>query len=798
MESAASDVRGGRAFVRSGGWALEATTDCVVLLDHDLRIVYVNRHAAALNGTVPEALVGRPHAEVWPQTVGTEVERRYREAMVTGVPAEFEYVYPDGPWHEIHAYPSEDGLAIFYRDVTEARRERERLEGATHASGIGVWRRKLTDRDAPVYWSPRMREHFRVAPDAPIEPGTLVEHIHPDDRERAIAAYRRALAEREPYDAVYRTIGGDGEVRWIHARGRAVYAADGTLTQFDGFTLDVTERLDVERQLREAKARLDATLASTEVATWVVDVIDKRVYGDRNLAALFGMDESSVEGGPTDDFVAKVHPEDFATIRTTLGQSVQEGVPYDIEFRTVLEDRERWLTARGFPERDDTGRVVRLPGVVLDVTARKLAQIREREIAERLRAKERRQRLRVDLMDALRGQSDPRETLTVACRMVGEFLGVCRTTYGLVDVDAQAIRMETGWANDVEPMSGVYRYEDFGLAVLRKIEEGLPFGVADTATDPLTGDRYEESYRPAEIGSFLVVPLHRDGVLTASISVHDCVPRVWTAEETELLEDVAQRAWDAVERIRAEDELRKLNAVLDARVRERTLELEQANEEMQGFTSTVSHDLRGPLRNIHGISQMLLQDADDRLTADEKALLGRQAHNAMRLAGIIDDLLKFSRLAREPLHKEPFDLSKLAMVVRDDFMAKESRGACSIEIAPDLQAVGDRRLVRFVLLNLLENACKFSPEGGTIRVGGTDEGAFFVSDEGIGFDMAYAAKIFQPFERLVSEKQFPGSGVGLANVHRIVQRHGGRIWADSRPGEGATFWFTLGQGPGDS
>jgi signal transduction histidine kinase len=168
-------------------------------------------------------------------------------------------------------------------------------------------------------------------------------------------------------------------------------------------------------------------------------------------------------------------------------------------------------------------------------------------------------------------------------------------------------------------------------------------------------------------------------------------------------------------------------------------------------------------------------------------MLNRQAEVSNRMGVLIDDLLQLSRISRQAMVMEPVDLSALAREVATEIGPSAAR----IEIEEGLEATGDRRLLRFVYQNLLQNAVKFSPGGGVVRVGRLSDGAFFVADEGIGFDMRFANKLFEPFQRLVHDSEFPGTGIGLANVQRIVQRHGGRVWAESEPGRGATFYFTL-------
>jgi hypothetical protein len=190
---------------------------------------------------------------------------------------------------------------------------------------------------------------------------------------------------------------------------------------------------------------------------------------------------------------------------------------------------------------------------------------------------------------------------------------------------------------------------------------------------------------------------------------------------------------------------------------------------------------------------ILREDFGPSLPAEAQAELNKQAAAAKRMADLIDDLLKLSRLGRQELKKSNLDLTAIARDLQPE--ASHAGGGCNIEIQDGLRAYGDKQTLRLMLLNLLENACKFSPQNGTIVFGKTD-GVFFVRDQGIGFDAQYADKIFMPFERLVLERDYPGTGIGLANVKRIIERHGGKVWAESAgPEKGATFFFSL---PGEA
>lgn len=270
-------------------------------------------------------------------------------------------------------------------------------------------------------------------------------------------------------------------------------------------------------------------------------------------------------------------------------------------------------------------------------------------------------------------------------------------------------------------------------------------------------------------------------------------------QQTRLLHESELREADRRRREMQEalerEHMRELAVELERRVAERTAELVAANEEMEAFCYSVSHDLRTPLRGICSTSMMLLEDTGDRLSEDERVHLERQARAATRMGALIDNLLQLSRLGRKTMERATVSLSEIAASVAEELMSRKWPVPIPIEVEPGMNGNADAGLMRILFDNVMENACKYSPQGGTIQVGKTvtDRGeAFFVRDSGIGFDMQYADKIFRPFERLVQDDEFEGTGIGLANVSRIVKRHRGELWVESRPGAGTTIYFTLG------
>ena len=250
---------------------------------------------------------------------------------------------------------------------------------------------------------------------------------------------------------------------------------------------------------------------------------------------------------------------------------------------------------------------------------------------------------------------------------------------------------------------------------------------------------------------------------------------------------------DVTDRLRAEAQVLALNRSLEARVEARTRELTLANQDLESFAYSVSHDLRAPLRAIDGFSRLVAERYGEALGDEGREYVGRVRNAASRMGSLIESLLKMARLGRGGIHPVPLDIGRMAADIVGELRANDPDRDVDVAIAPNLRAVGDASLVRNLLENLLGNAWKFTRDRhpARIAVGREPGGAFYVRDNGAGFPAEYAGKLFRPFQRLHSQEEFAGEGVGLASVRRIVERHGGTIRAEGAEGQGATFAFTL-------
>jgi len=305
-----------------------------------------------------------------------------------------------------------------------------------------------------------------------------------------------------------------------------------------------------------------------------------------------------------------------------------------------------------------------------------------------------------------------------------------------------------------------------------------------------------DAYRPTFVKSLVMTPIRTLSPVGA-IGVYWAHPHRATNDQIELLRALADSASVAMESVEILANLEKRVSERTAEVRRRTAELEVLNKELAAFSYSVAHDLRAPLITIDGFSQVLLETHADRLDATGRAHLERISRGTRRMHGLINDLLNLSKIVRAPMRPASLDLTAISLEIVSTLREAAPQRSMEVSIAPGIRAEGDPGLVRIALENLFSNAWKYTAKANPARVEfgiGTDRGglqALYVRDNGAGFDPRHASNLFGPFQRLHTEAQFPGTGIGLATVQRIIHRHGGQIWAEAAVDQGACFFFTL-------
>jgi PAS domain S-box-containing protein len=443
----------------------------------------------------------------------------------------------------------------------------------------------------------------------------------------------------------------------------------------------------------------------------------------------------------------QLHPDDRERVQAEWAQATVRGDTFDVEFRIRRADGVyRWFKTRAVPLRNASGKILKWFGSNTDVDDYKRS-------GESLRLSEERGRLAQQAAGIGMFEWNIQTGVNIWTPELEAMYGLKRGEFG---------KTQQNWEQLVHP-------EDRAAAV-RRVEHAF------------------ETSSPVESEWRVVWP---DG------SMH------WIVGRFQVFKDDAGNPHrligvnlDITTRKNAEDEIRRLNENLEAVVQERTAQLSVANRELEAFSYSVAHDLRAPLRGMSGFAGILLDNYKDKLDADGIESLHKIQGNARLMGQIIDALLSLARVTRSELHRAPTDLSALARSVAGQLGASEPGRVAEIVVQEGLLGLIDPALARTLLENLIGNAWKFTGKSSAPRVeiGATEEdGAhtFFVRDNGAGFNMAYADKLFTPFQRLHAAREFPGTGIGLATAHRIVTRHGGRMWAEGRVGHGATFFFTL-------
>ena len=567
------------------------------------------------------------------------------------------------------------------------------------------------------------------------------EMIHPDDAEMAMTLFMQLMMDPPtPVTAIIRYLHKDGG--WRDLEVLAVNHLDNPA--IGGIVLnsrDVTERRQIEQALRDSEERYRLVARATKDVVWDWNLVTGVVEWNEAVNLVFGYGPNE----PNDNglwWTEHIHPDDYEAIMASVETAQAGKDPYwHSGYRFMRADGSyAQVNDRGYIVRDAAGKAVRMIGAMTDMSEQYRAQVELQEALDELKlvylhsadmigVASQTHFLRVNpAFERILGYN-LRELLTFPISDITHPDDLERTQARITVMDEQGVAM-MGFVNRFRRKDGVYRWIEWNTTPY--MEDGVAYVVGRDVTE-----RYE-----------------------------------------------------------AQAEIRKLNAELEQRVEERTAQLLAVNRELEAFSYSVSHDLRAPLRALDGFSHALLEDYSADLPQEARYFLERIRAGTQRMGHLIDDLLKLSRVTRDEMTRELVDLSAIARAILRELEEADPQRAVEIVVADGLAARGDARLLRAALHNLLANAWKFTGKQPDARIefGKTTHRAhpaFFVRDNGVGFDMAYADKLFGAFQRLHTQTEFEGTGIGLATVQRVIRRHGGDVWAESAPGHGATFYFSL-------